>query len=284
MYFNFTQSSYMQKIMWGRGLGARLCVIDIPDKSVLLIDCVYARYHAHMHVPLAVAFVFQSVLINLLQFLSFQFHYQSDYEPEQYIYRSPGHYSIYGEEEGPTIISWQGEQSDDTDCEDPSHYYSTTSHYKSPTPQSSTSRPPTSQSSGGSYYSPPPASLEEEEQQDEGSTSTTIYHTALVGEQEEDEGSTTTYHTALVGEQEEDEGSTTTYHTALVGEQEEEEEVRICVVNFMCLRRTLHVCKHHLRNISLVWEEQKTFSVYVTHCHGNHTCTHKYTHTCTHTT
>ena len=213
MYFNFTQSSYMQKIMWGRGLGARLCVIDIPDKSVLLIDCVYARYHAHMHVPLAVAFVFQSVLINLLQFLSFQFHYQSDYEPEQYIYRSPGHYSIYGEEEGPTIISWQGEQSDDTDCEDPSHYYSTTSHYKSPTPQSTTSRSPTSQSSGGSYYSLPPASLEE---------------------QEENEGSTI-------------------YHTALVGEQEEEEEVRTCVVNFMCLRRTLHVCKHHLRNISLVW-------------------------------
>ena len=46
--------------------------------------------------------------------------------------------------------------------------------------------------------------------------------------------------------EEQDEGSTP-YRTALVGEQEEE-EVRTCVVNFMCLRWTLHVCKHHLHN------------------------------------
>ena len=44
-------------------------------------------------------------------------------------------------------------------------------------------------------------------------------------------------------EEQQDEGS-----TAPVGEQEKEEKVRTCVVNFMCLRWTLHVCKHHLRN------------------------------------
>ena len=48
---------------------------------------------------------------------------------------------------------------------------------------------------GVDYYSPPPASLDESE--DEGST---------------------------------------IYHTALGGEQEEEEEVRTCVVNLLCLR------------------------------------------------
>ena len=86
-------------------------------KSVLLIDYVYAKYHAHMHVPQPFALVFESVLINLLQFLSFQFHSQSDgtdYEPEQYTYYSPGHYSIYGdEEEGPTIINGQEEEEEE---------------------------------------------------------------------------------------------------------------------------------------------------------------------------
>ena len=134
MYFNFTQSSYMcvggarsKGVCDHVGAGPRnkamcdRCNRECVFKSVLLIDCVYARYHAHMHVPLAVAFVFQSVLINLLQFLSLQYHSQSDgadCEPEQYTYYSPGHYSIYGdEEEGPTILSWQDEQGEEEEEE-----------------------------------------------------------------------------------------------------------------------------------------------------------------------
>ena len=47
-------------------------------------------------------------------------------------YYSPGHYSVYGDEEGPTILSWQedeDEQRDDTDYEPEGYTYHSPGHY-----------------------------------------------------------------------------------------------------------------------------------------------------------
>ena len=53
------------------------------------------------------------LLINLLQFLSLQFH-SHDTEPEEYIHYSPGHYSIHGDEdEGPVILNEQEEEEEE---------------------------------------------------------------------------------------------------------------------------------------------------------------------------
>ena len=47
-------------------------------------------------------------------------------------YYFPGHYSVYGDEEGPTILSWQeeeDEQRDDTDYEPEEYTYHSRGHY-----------------------------------------------------------------------------------------------------------------------------------------------------------
>ena len=89
----------------GRGLGTKLCVFYVPA-------LMYARYHAHLHVPQPFAFVFEYVLINLLQFLSLQFH-SHDTEPEQYTHYSPGHYSIYGDEDEGPVLKGQEEEEEE---------------------------------------------------------------------------------------------------------------------------------------------------------------------------
>ena len=55
-------------------------------------------------------------MINLLQILFLLFHSQrddTDYEPEEYNYYSPGHYSIYNDDEGPIILNGQEEEEEE---------------------------------------------------------------------------------------------------------------------------------------------------------------------------